>query len=107
MEAAEDVHDVIDTGAANPNIVKLDPRFLVVRSRDRLLGLDMRTPATLDVPLVELARHSEFFLPWAGIRRLSSRRSTLLTSRLRRKWRGYMTRSSSRATSPEGLLFTG
>ncbi len=67
VEAAEDVHDVIDTGAANPNIVKLDPRFLVVRSRDRLLGLDMRTRATLDVPLVELARHFEFFLPWAGI----------------------------------------
>jgi type I restriction-modification system DNA methylase subunit len=67
VEVGEDVHDIIDTAAANPGIVKLGPRFLVVRNRDRLLGLDMRTRATLDVPLAELGRHFEFFLPWAGI----------------------------------------
>jgi hypothetical protein len=67
VESAEDIHVIIDTATADPAVVKLGPRFLVVRNRDRLLGLDTRTGATLDVPLVALGRHFEFFLPWAGV----------------------------------------
>ncbi|TKK65418.1 class I SAM-dependent DNA methyltransferase [Ilyomonas limi] len=63
----EDLHDVIDNAVTNERIIKHDPRFIVVTDFETLLAVDRKTKDTLDIPILEIAKHPDFFLPWAGI----------------------------------------
>jgi type II restriction/modification system DNA methylase subunit YeeA len=63
----EDLHDLIDNVAANERATKHDPRFLIVTDYETLLGVDRKTGDTLDIPISEIAKHFDFFLPWAGM----------------------------------------
>ncbi|MEI7581923.1 DNA methyltransferase, partial [Runella sp.] len=63
----QDVHEVIERLKADDNTAKYDPRFIVVTDFETLLALDRKNADTLDVPLRELAKHFDFFLPWAGM----------------------------------------
>ncbi|HTM64825.1 MAG TPA: DNA methyltransferase [Flavipsychrobacter sp.] len=63
----EDPHDLIDNIAANEKAIKHDPRFLIVTDYKTLLAVDRKTGDTLDIPLLEIAKHFDFFLPWAGM----------------------------------------
>ena len=67
VQNGEDLHGVIDSAKDEPRITKHRPRFLLVRDAARLVAMDTRAGATLDIPLQELSNHSAFFLPWAGI----------------------------------------
>ncbi|HNI87833.1 MAG TPA: class I SAM-dependent DNA methyltransferase, partial [Leptospiraceae bacterium] len=34
---------------------------------ETLLALDRKTADTLDIPLIQITKHFDFFLPWAGM----------------------------------------
>jgi hypothetical protein len=63
----EDLHDLIDNVAANEKAIKHDPRFLIVTDYETLLAVDRKINDTLDIPITDIAKHFDFFLPWAGM----------------------------------------
>lgn len=63
----EDLHELIEDIKANDKAIKHDPRFIVVTDFETLLAIDRKTADTLDIPILEIARHYDFFLPWAGM----------------------------------------
>ncbi|HLR89676.1 MAG TPA: DNA methyltransferase [Balneolaceae bacterium] len=44
-----------------------EQRFIIVTDFDTLLARDTKTKENLDVPIKDLPRHYDFFLPWAGM----------------------------------------
>ncbi len=63
----DDLHELIDNIKTNGKSLKHDPRFIVVTDFETLLAIDCKTSDTLDIPILELARHFDFFLPLAGM----------------------------------------
>lgn len=43
------------------------PRFIIAINATHLLAIDTKTEDTLDIPLAELNKKFDFFLPWAGL----------------------------------------
>ena len=46
---------------------KNDQRFIIVTDFETLLARDVKTKENLDIPLEDLPKHYDFFLPWAGM----------------------------------------
>ena len=65
-ETDRDLHGLIDMLKSDPAINKHHPRFIVVTDFQTLLSVDTKTDDTLDIPILDLAKHYDFFLPWAG-----------------------------------------
>lgn len=66
-EAKQDLHELIDSLKANDNVIKHDPRFIIVTDYKTLLAIDRKTSENIDIPILDIARHFDFFLPWAGM----------------------------------------
>ena len=66
-ETEVDLYGCIDKLKDDPVVAKQRPRFIVVTDFKTLLAVDTTTGDTLDTPLLELAKHFDFFLPWAGM----------------------------------------
>jgi len=66
-ETDADLHHLIDKLRIAPAITKQHPRFIVVTDFQTLLSVDTKTGDTLDISISELAKHYDFFLPWAGL----------------------------------------
>jgi hypothetical protein len=66
-ESIGDLHILIDELKSNPAITKHHPRFIIVTDFKTLLSVDSKTNDTLDIPIKELTKHYDFFLPWAGL----------------------------------------
>ena len=47
--------------------IKNDQRFVIVTDFETLLARDTKTQDTLDIDLIDLPQHYDFFLPWAGM----------------------------------------
>ena len=62
-----DVHEVISAIQADSDNLRHEPRFIVVTDNETLLAVDTKTADTLDIPILDLPRHYDFFLPWAGM----------------------------------------
>lgn len=62
-----DLHHVIDDLKTDNATLKSDPRFLIVTDFDTLLAIDRKTNDTLDIPIRDIAKYHDFFLPWAGM----------------------------------------
>ncbi|MBK1820514.1 DNA methyltransferase [Burkholderia orbicola] len=43
------------------------PRFIIAINSSQLLAIDTKTEDTLDIPISELGKKADFFLPWAGL----------------------------------------
>lgn len=56
----------IDGLTKDENALKHNPRFVIVTDYKTLLAKDTRTSLTLDTPLLNIYKHFDFFLPWAG-----------------------------------------
>ena len=67
-----DLHDLIDEAKKDQKIKKQDPRFLIITDFKLLLALDTKTSTTLDIDLLKLNKHFDFFLPWAGLEKVSA-----------------------------------
>ncbi len=65
--AEGDLHVLIDDVQNNPDITRHHPRFIIITDFKTLLAVDTKTGDTLDTPFQELHRHTDFFLPWAGM----------------------------------------
>ncbi len=63
----EDLHGLIDNIKADDKAIKHDPRFIIVTDFETLLAIDRKTSDTLDIQIKEIAKHFDFFLPWAGM----------------------------------------
>lgn len=46
---------------------KHDQRFIIVTDFETFLARDVRTKENLDIPIKDLPKHYDFFLPWAGM----------------------------------------
>ena len=66
-EKIADLHSLIDTVKREPVVNKQHPRFIIVTDFETLLAVDTKTNDTLDIPFANLAKHYDFFLPWAGM----------------------------------------
>lgn len=64
---SEVLQSTLDTLKASDKVKKTDPRFIIVTDFDTLIATDTRTDDSLDIPIAELPRHYDFFLPWAGM----------------------------------------
>ena len=67
IEKNVDLHSAIDQLKKTPAVSKQHPRFILVTDFQTLLALDTDNSDTLDIPLQDLSRHFDFFLPWAGM----------------------------------------
>lgn len=63
----EDLHELIENLKDDDKATKHDPRFIVVTDFETLLAIDRKTSDTLDIPILEIPKHFDFFLPWAGM----------------------------------------
>ncbi|RZK13215.1 MAG: class I SAM-dependent DNA methyltransferase [Flavobacterium sp.] len=62
-----DVHEIIEAIRIDANATKHDPRFIVITDFTTLLSIDTKTKDTLDIPIGNIAKHFDFFLPLAGM----------------------------------------
>ncbi len=67
QENTADLHVLIDQLKTDKTIAKQHPRFIVITDFKSLLAIDTKTADSLDIPLADLAKHYDFFLPWAGM----------------------------------------
>jgi hypothetical protein len=63
----ENPHDLFDIVKKNDRANKHNPRFIIVTDYKSFIAFDTKTKDTLDVPILDLAKHFDFFLPWAGM----------------------------------------
>lgn len=63
----KELYTVIDAIKSNNSATKHDPRFIIVTDYKRLLAIDTKTQDSLDIEILEIAKHYDFFLPWAGM----------------------------------------
>ena len=62
-----DLNVFITELTADPKTIKHEPRFVVLTDYKTLLALDTKTRDILDIAIPDLAKHYDFFLPWAGM----------------------------------------
>ncbi len=62
-----DLHELIDNLKTDNKVTKFDPRFIIATDYDTFLAIDTKTDETLDVPILDIGKHFDFFLPWAGM----------------------------------------
>jgi hypothetical protein len=62
-----DLHETIDSLQKDIFTSRHSPRFIIVTDYDTLLAVDTKTNEHLDIPIKNIAKHHDFFLPWAGI----------------------------------------
>lgn len=63
-EFSKDLHLTI---SALKNELKHNQRFIIVTDYETLLAVDTVTQDQLDIPIKELPKYYDFFLPWAGM----------------------------------------
>ncbi|OOY48858.1 SAM-dependent methyltransferase, partial [Solemya velum gill symbiont] len=67
VEKEADLHSLIDKLQSDTAITRHHPRFIIVTDWQTLLAVDTRIDDSLDIPIQDLAKHFDFFLPWAGM----------------------------------------
>jgi hypothetical protein len=58
---------LFDLAKKNDRANKHSPRFIIVTDYKTLLAFDTKTQDTLDIPILEIPKHFDFFLPLAGM----------------------------------------
>lgn len=66
---SEALHTLIDEISNEPKAQKNAPRFIIITDYETLLAIDTKNKETLDIKLLDLTKHYDFFLPWAGMER--------------------------------------
>ena len=62
-----DLHETIDELQKDSSTMRHSPRFIFVTDYEILLAVDTKTKEQLDIKIKNIAKHYDFFLPWAGI----------------------------------------
>ena len=66
-EGETDLLHVMDALKSDPAVRTHAPRFIITADANNLLAFDTKTNDPLSTKLVNLAKHADFFLPWAGM----------------------------------------
>ncbi|MCP4118790.1 MAG: class I SAM-dependent DNA methyltransferase [Desulfobacteraceae bacterium] len=69
-ETDSDLHGLIDRLKNDPGVTKYHPRFIIVTDFKTLLSVDTKTEDTIDIPIFDLSKYYDFFLPWSGMEKL-------------------------------------
>jgi hypothetical protein len=67
VELNLDLNELFTELKNNKTSFKHDPRFLILTDFKILLALDTKTKDTIDISILDLAKHFDFFLPLAGM----------------------------------------
>jgi len=59
----EDPQNLFDLVKKNDKADKHSPRFIIITDYKTLLAFDTKTQDTLDIPILDLSKHFNFFLP--------------------------------------------
>lgn len=70
----DDLHITIEKLKNDERAVKHEPRFIIVTDYETLLAIDRKTNDTLDIPITDLGKYYDFFLPWAGMEKYQAGR---------------------------------
>jgi hypothetical protein len=62
-----DLHQTIDSLQKDVSTKRHNPRFIIVTDYQTLLAVDTKTNEHLDIPIKDIIKYYDFFLPWAGI----------------------------------------
>lgn len=73
----EDLHETIDSLKNDSKSLTHDPRFIIVTDYKILLAVDTKTNETLDIELKDIAKHFDFFLPWAGMEKAQHQKENI------------------------------
>lgn len=78
----EDEHVAIDALSKNKDVLKLNPRFIVVTDYDNFVAIDTRkgvedSARTLDIKISDLYKRYDFFAPWLGVESYQVDKETL------------------------------
>ena len=65
----EDLQTALNNLKHSEKVTKQSPRFIVVTDYETLLAYDTKTDESLDIPILEIEQHTDFFLPWAGMKK--------------------------------------
>jgi hypothetical protein len=71
--SSDELHEDFATIKTNEAALKHKPRFVICTDYNTLLALDTKTSETLDIPIADLAKHFDFFLPWAGMEKAQAK----------------------------------
>lgn len=66
VEKDKDIHLTLGDLRDDPVINKYKPRFILVTDFKDLVAVDLKVEETLDLPITEIHKRAEFFLPIAG-----------------------------------------
>ena len=77
IEKNIDLHQIIDELKRDSQITKFSPLFIIVTDFKTLLSTDTKINDTLDIPVEELPRYFDFFLPLAGMEKAQIQRENL------------------------------
>uniref|UniRef100_Q3ASJ8 site-specific DNA-methyltransferase (adenine-specific) n=1 Tax=Chlorobium chlorochromatii (strain CaD3) TaxID=340177 RepID=Q3ASJ8_CHLCH len=80
-----DLHELIADLTENGKAIKHDPRFIIVTDYKNILAIDTKTQDTLDIEILEIAKHFDFFLPWAGMEKFQHQNENLADVRAAEK----------------------
>ncbi len=58
---------LFDLVKKNDRANKHSPRFIIITDYKTLFAFDTKTQDTLDIPILDITKHFDFFLPWAGM----------------------------------------
>lgn len=64
--AETDLHLKVDAFATEERLLKQNPRFVIVTDYKTLAAKDLKTKLNRDIPIVELPKYFDFFLPLTG-----------------------------------------
>ena len=67
------LYDAMAALKTDGKALKHAPRFVVLTDLVRLLAYDTKMAETLDIELLDLPKHYDFFLPWAGMEKSTIR----------------------------------
>jgi len=62
-----ELHATIDELKSSKEVLKHSPRFVLVTDYETLLAYDVKTEDSLDIELLNIINHYDFFLPLAGM----------------------------------------
>ena len=69
--AKSELHKTIDELKTKKEVIKHNPRFIIVTDYETLLAYDTKTEDSLDIEILNISNHYDFFLPLAGMEKAS------------------------------------
>jgi len=69
----ENVQELFEEVRKSDRANKHNPRFIIVTDFETLIAIDTKTEDLLNIPIAEIAKHYDFFLPWAGMEKAQNK----------------------------------